>query len=242
MCTESVPNHREVALTTHDERVREVKKLFADKGLIVEREVRLQSGLAYQLRTVKGPIVNVFDTGKCQLQGQRQDLVRSEIDSINGRSDEELPISRKVFVVYGHDEHARTQLENLLRKWRCEPLLLDQLPSEGHTLIEKLERFQGEAIFGIVLATPDDMGHKVGKSDEAAFRARQNVVLEMGMLLSTLGRTKVAILIKSPAEMERPSDIQGLLYIPFDKDVAEARIQLAKEMNKQGFGINVDDM
>ena len=46
---------------------------------------------------------------------------------------------RDVFVVYGHDENARTQLEAMLRRWNIEPLILDQLPSEGMTVIEKLE-------------------------------------------------------------------------------------------------------
>lgn len=37
--------------------------------------------------------------------------------------------------------------------------------------------------------------------------------------------------------MERPSDIQGLIYLPFTDDVAEAKVQLAKEMEKQGIKI-----
>ena len=53
-----------------------------------------------------------------------------------------------------------------------------------------------EADFAVVLATPDDQGHRAGRPDETAFRARQNVVLEMGMLLTRLGRRKVAILLK----------------------------------------------
>ena len=35
------------------------------------------------------------------------------------------------------------------------------------------------------------------------------------MVLSLLGRKRVAVLLKNPKEMERPSDIEGLLYIPF---------------------------
>jgi predicted nucleotide-binding protein len=39
--------------------------------------------------------------------------------------------------------------------------------------------------------------------------------------------------------MERPSDIQGLIYLPFTDDVAETKVQLAKEMEKQGIRIAV---
>jgi predicted nucleotide-binding protein len=87
------------------------------------------------------------------------------------------------------------------------------------------------------LATPDDEGNIVGKQDEKKLRARQNVVLESGLLLSKLGRARVAILLKNQEKMERPSDIQGLIYLPFTDDVAETKVQLAKEMEKQGISI-----
>jgi predicted nucleotide-binding protein len=40
--------------------------------------------------------------------------------------------------------------------------------------------------------------------------------------------------------MERPSDIQGLLYLPFKDDVAEVKFTLAKEMQAAGYDIRVD--
>jgi predicted nucleotide-binding protein len=107
-------------------------------------------------------------------------------------------------------------------------------------LIEKLENYTGpEVQFAVVLATPDDEGFAKGKEDERKFRARQNVVLELGLLLAKLGRHRVAILLKEQANMEPPSDIHGLIYIPFVDNVEDARIQLAKEMEKQGLPIVV---
>ena len=63
--------------------------------------------------------------------------------------------------------------------------------------------------------TPDDEGHRKGHLDERLSHVRQNVVLELGMLLASpnLGRRRVAILLKEQGDMERPSDIQGLIYI-----------------------------
>jgi predicted nucleotide-binding protein len=114
------------------------------------------------------------------------------------------------------------------------------LPSEGQTLIEKLEKYRSHAQFGVVLATPDDEGHRVGHPDEKSARVRQNVVLELGMLLALLGRKKVAILLKDPVKTERPSDIQGLIYFPFKENVNEVALQLAKEMNSQGLRIDLN--
>jgi predicted nucleotide-binding protein len=93
--------------------------------------------------------------------------------------------------------------------------------------------------FAVVLATPDDEGHVRGKPDEKKYRARQNVVLELGLLLSKRGRSKVAILMKDQEHMERPSDIQGLIYLPFIDSVEDVKVQLAKEMDKQGLEIDV---
>jgi predicted nucleotide-binding protein len=148
-------------------------------------------------------------------------------------------VSRKVFVVYGHDENARTELEAMLRRWHLEPLILDQLTSGGQTIIEKLESVRRDANFAVILATPDDEGHRKEHAEENAYRARQNVVLELGMMLALLGRSRVAILVKSDVNMERPSDIQGLIYIPFKENVADAKLALAKEINAQGIPIDL---
>lgn len=127
----------------------------------------------------------------------------------------------------------------MLRRWDLEPLILDQLVSSGQTIIEKLEEYTSQANFGIVLATPDDIGYP--KSDEAKkrYRVRQNVVLELGMLLSKIGRNKVAILLSQAEDMERPSDIDGLLYIPFKDNVEEAKLSLAKEMQNNGYSLDI---
>lgn len=127
----------------------------------------------------------------------------------------------------------------MLRRWDLEPLILDQLPSEGMTIIEKLEHYRDNVQFAVVLTTPDDEGHRAGHSTEKAFRARQNVVLELGMMLARLGRSRVAILLKDPEKMERPSDIQGLIYMSFKDRVEEIALRLAKEMNAQGLAIDL---
>lgn len=145
-------------------------------------------------------------------------------------------------MVYGHDSEAKVQLEAMLRRWDLEPLILDQLPSEGATIIEKLERYTQDVKFAVVLATPDDIGYRADHEDELAYRARQNVVLELGMMLAKLGRQNVAILMKQQERMERPSDIQGLIYIPFKDSIADSALLLAKEMTAQGYNIDVSKL
>ena len=216
----------------------EAKQLLTDAGLTITKDCRLPNDTGQQLRTNNGSIVNIFDNGNVNVQGKE----KARTEQILGKASGTPPASlnHKVFVVYGHDSDARNQLEATLRRWGLDPIILDQLPSEGATLIEKLENYYPNVGFGVVLATPDDEAHAKGKPDQKAYRARQNVVLELGMLLAHLGRSKVAILLKEQEVMERPSDIQGLIYIPFKDNLAkEAGLLLAKEMSAQGYSIDV---
>lgn len=224
----------------------EVKAGLTDLEIEFEPEQRLgnDSGWQLRLRNRRG-VVNVFNTGNCSVQGREQEALRTELGHLLTSGGGALPVPvkatlKKVFVVYGHDGTARTQLEAMLRRWELEPVILDQLPSQGLTIIEKLEHYQADVTFAVVLATPDDEGHGLTNPTEMALRARQNVVLELGMMLTKLGRPHVAILIKDVVNMERPSDIQGLLYMSFKDDVEEVKVTLAKEMQASGYDIRVD--
>ncbi len=225
---------------SHD--LENIKSIINKEGYQIEDEKRLGNNTGSQLRLKSGEIINIYDKGTIQFQGTQNGALEALIKG-EGRSSgpKHLPKeNRKVFIVYGHDENAKCELEAMLRRWEINPIFLDQLPSEGQTIIEKLGKYRAEVSFAVVLATPDDEGFKVGHSDEKAFRARQNVVLETGMMLALLGRAKVAILLKDQEKMERPSDIQGLIYIPFKDRVEDGKLLLAKELNAQGINIDVD--
>lgn len=178
-----------------------------------------------------GGIVNCFTSGKHTVQGKAQEEIKAIIEGTT------LSTNRKIFVVYGHDEFARTQLEALLRRWDLEPIILDQQASAGQTIIEKLEEYTADVGYAIVLATPDDEG-KAKTEVASKSRVRQNVVLELGMFLAKLGRERVAILLKEAPDFERPSDIQGLIYIPFQNKVDEVSLSLIRELTRQGYVID----
>lgn len=227
--------------------IEDIRACLQAGGFQIANESALANGTGTQLRLQNGAVVNTYHTGNFNVQGKNQDAVKEclgvpaaqpAVAAPQGAAAK--PIMSKIFVVYGHDAAARTELEAMLRRWKLEPLILDQLPSEGQTIIEKLEKYAAEVKFAVVLATPDDEGYRAGHEDEKAYRARQNVVMELGMLLAMLGRRNVAILMKQQDNMERPSDIQGLLYIPFKDNLQkDAGLLLAKEMQAQGYPISL---
>ena len=206
-----------------------IQKIKVNSKVSVLSEKDIQHGKSITLSN--GSIINCFNTGKHNVQGKNQEETKLILEGSTNSG------NRKIFVVYGHDEIARTQLEALLRRWDLEPIILDQQASGRQTIIEKLEEYSQEVGYAIVLATPDDEG-KSKSEDAYKSRVRQNVVLELGMFLAKLGREKVAILLKEDKEFEKPSDIHGLIYIPFDKKVDEVALYLIRELSNQGYNID----
>jgi len=145
----------------------------------------------------------------------------------------------KIFVVHGHDSVALDQLELILRRLDLDPYILQSNDAESKTIVEALEKqIYEESAFGIILMTPDDYGYPKTKGEvERQPRARQNVILEMGMLMASLGREKMVILKKGALEL--PSDIGGVIYQEFNEHVKEVAVQLARRMAKSG--IDIDD-
>ena len=213
----------------------QVKALLKSVNQTIIEEKRSGNDLGTVLKLSNGCIINCWDKGTANCQGKNAEKITTLLSGTTASSIQ----NRKVFVVYGHDNNARTQLEAMLRRWDLEPLILDQLISSGQTIIEKLEEYTQQANFGIVLATPDDIGYPKNDQSKKKYRVRQNVVLELGMLLSRIGREKVAILLSQAEDMEKPSDIDGLIYIPFKDNVEGTKLSLAKEMQNNGYTLDI---
>jgi predicted nucleotide-binding protein len=150
----------------------------------------------------------------------------------------------EIFVVHGHDTGALDQLELVLRRLDLDPYVLMNTAGAGMTIIEALEKKigkRGEARFGIVLLTPDDVGYAKREGEkEAKARARQNVILEMGMLLSSLTRANVAILVKGYVEL--PSDAAGIIYLHFNDHVKEVVPKLAERLQLSGIELTAEQI
>ena len=119
-----------------------------------------------------------------------------------------------------------------------QPFILQNADTGSKTIIEALEQnIYREAAFGIILLTPDDYGYpkKATEADRQP-RARQNVILEMGMVMAALGRSRMVILKKGVLEM--PSDAAGIIYIEFNDHVREIVPKLAQRLGTAGFDID----
>lgn len=146
------------------------------------------------------------------------------------------PSNKKVFVVHGRDNGAKQTIARFLEKLGLEPVILHERSNAGLTIIEKFEK-HSDVAYAVVLMTPDDIGALAKEKDKLAYRARQNVVLELGYFMGRLGRSHVCVLLKG--DIERPSDSDGIIYVALDPNDGW-KILLAKELKEVGLEIDLN--
>ncbi|MCU1264553.1 MAG: hypothetical protein JWM21_871 [Acidobacteria bacterium] len=207
----------------------------------------------YVFRSTSGAVLSWWpSTGTVQIQG-RDDATRSLKDAVFGAKAQELtsvaPVSAvsvetpsQIFIVHGHDTDARDQMELALLRLGLKPFILINTSGGGKTIIEALEGRIGRDFssdFGIVLLTPDDVGYsKKDGPERAEPRARQNVILETGMLLSSLTRSRMAILVKGHIEI--PSDLHGIIHFGYNDHLREIIPKLCQRLREAGFDLDSD--
>lgn len=144
-----------------------------------------------------------------------------------------------VFIVHGHDDQAKETVARFVENFGIEATILHEQANRGQTIPEKFEEHAADAGFAIILLTPDDIGAPKDEKDDLNYRARQNVVLELGYFWGRLGRGRVCVLYKGGVEL--PSDMQGLLYVSMD--ISEGwKLKLAREMKQAGLPIDSEKL
>jgi predicted nucleotide-binding protein len=128
-----------------------------------------------------------------------------------------------VFVVHGHETAALNRLEKYLGSVGVVPIILSRLEESPQSLFQKFMTIGAQAHFAIVLLCADDYGasrrqyEAPSVGDRALqFRARQNVILELGFFYGRLGWESVFVVYEEPAQVfpnfERPSDLDGVVF------------------------------
>lgn len=148
--------------------------------------------------------------------------------------------SKKVFVVHGHDEIAKSNLELFLHEVGLEPVVLHRQADEGMTIIEKFEK-HSDVGYAFILLTPDEVAYL--KSEESTpdlqrnkeFRARPNVIFEFGYFVGKLGRSRVCCLYSGNVSL--PSDVSGMIYKQYNKSIEEVAYSIIKDLKASGYAI-----
>lgn len=213
----------------------EYKKRYDDCAMFIGFGKRAQ-GPKGKLDNFK-EVVDVKLTNLKKLLG-KADLLKSSIEEQPEMATTTEVIENKtnnIFIVHGHDEHTKTDLARTIEKLGLNPIILSEQPNRGQTIIEKFE-LHSDVGFAVVLLTADDLG-KVKTETKDKYRARQNVILEMGYFIGKLGRSNVFPLYESGVEL--PSDLHGVLYNPIDEGKTW-KFKLVKELIASGYDVDAN--
>ena len=125
-----------------------------------------------------------------------------------------------------------------MERIKLNPVVLQEMPNEGSTIIEKFEHYASKVRFAVALLTPDDEGSLSGDTSNTQSRARQNVIFELGYFVGKLGRDRTCALVKGNLEML--SDYSGVIYIRLDDDDGCKCVSF-KTLKSAGYDIDAND-
>ena len=162
-----------------------------------------------------------FD-GRGYIERHHLEQVTQDIDyilKVGAHSELEGPTpsperERRVFISHGLPPDWRDVQGYIERDLRIPTLELAQEPNRGRTVLQKLAEESNRCSYAVVVMTGDD------KIEDGVTRARENVMHEIGFFQGKFGLANVCLLHEEGVNI--PSNIHGLVYIPFPKGVVSA--------------------
>jgi predicted nucleotide-binding protein len=180
---------------------------------------------------------NIFDELYNSMSVEQTNVDSSKnIISIEQKNVVSSTENNKIFIVHGHNEEMLNDVELFVRRIDYSPIIIKDMPNKGMTIIEKIEE-NSDACYAIVLYSGCDIGYDAEKPEHKKRRARQNVVFEHGYLMGKLSRKRVCALVNG--EIEKPSDISGIVYISYEKNWQS---HIVKELKSLGMKVKDDWM
>ncbi len=151
-------------------------------------------------------------------------------------------LSNKVFVVHGHDQGLKTDIERFLHEIGLTPVVLHREADQGATIIEKFEK-HSDVGYAFILLTPDEISYTVDQVEievahrKIEYRSRPNVIFEFGYFVGKLGRSRVCCLHKGDVVV--PSDLDGLVYKKVNDSIDSQAYSIIRELKAAGYQINM---
>lgn len=188
---------------------------------------------------------NNFNKAKAYISGSLKTAIDSLSQGFPTKIVKEIPFdlaSGRIFIVHGHDDVLKTELEIFLKGLDLDPIVLHRQPDQGATLLEKFER-HADVGFAFILLTPDDIAFARNElklpeeNRKMESRARPNVIFEFGFFVGRLGRPRVCCIYKDDVIL--PSDLEGLVYKKVEGSVESIGYPLIKELKAAGYTLKL---
>ena len=190
--------------------------------LAVNLSYRTHGNFNDAIQNFNAQLLDYFQKVLEEIVNANPEIESTIIEKINGNT---------VFIIHGHDDGLKTELQLLLTRAGVNNIVLHEQADKGRTIIDKLVQESINSNYAIALLSPDD------KLENGVSRARQNVILEIGYFMGKLGKERVRILKKG--DIDIPSDLQGILYENYDKSGAW-KIKICKELMSVGIFVDME--
>ena len=130
----------------------------------------------------------------------------------------------KVFIAHGGKSGALDKLCDFLTNLGVQPLVVEELPTKGMLVDDKVKKYQQEADCAIILATGGGIiEEKTGKQ-----HPRLNVIDELARLRVVFPKKTILLLEQ---KIELPSNVSGIAYERFTRQSMDrAFIAIAREL------------
>lgn len=166
---------------------------------------------------------------------QMLELIRTINQILELRAHSELAIpdesykEPRVFISHGRANDWHEVQAFIEKDVDLQTLELAQEPNQGRTVLQKLDQESSRCDFAVIVMTGDD-------TDSAGnVRARENVMHEIGYFQGKLGMKAVCLLHEEGTNI--PSNIHGLVYVPFPKDTVRASFTLLQRELRSFYGL-----
>ena len=133
--------------------------------------------------------------------------------------------SKRIFISHGQSKEWYKLQAYIERDLKQQTLELAQEANLGRTVLQKLNDESNRCCIAVIVMTGDDIM-------ENEVRARENVMHEIGFFQGKYGLQNIILLHEEGVNI--PSNIHGLVYIPFPKNTVEATFgALTREITAQ---------
>jgi predicted nucleotide-binding protein len=233
--TKNLPHRNEIELDALKRRAEMIiRKIFEDPSTYLTDLKSISFKLGIHFAGMDG---SIYDKSWTKGQGKMLNLfkiIKEELtlDTDTKLKNDRVEFSNKIFIVHGHEEEIKNQLEIFLNEIGLEAIVLHRKPDEGMTIIEKFEKHSKDASYAFILLTPDDICYSAKKKE---MRARQNVIFEFGYFVGKLGRDRVCCIYKENISL--PTDVLGMLYKNIQNKIEEKSLEILKELKKAGYNV-----
>lgn len=145
----------------------------------------------------------------------------------------------KVALIYGHDKVARNGIELICRRLKFETFILSNVGVNSETIYRQIVQAIKTANFVIAILTHDDFAY-AGKDENKTLRprARQNVILELGVALGSMDLQRIMIITRNGIEI--PSDLDGVIRFSYQQDVSDCYLDIAKVFQRNGYDVDLN--